>query len=63
MVFIAAAKGQAPKDNSVPVPNKASEGAFDVAVCICCGACVATCKNSIVALFTSAKISHLALLP
>src|SRR5207253_2292466 len=28
-----------------------------------CGACVAQCKNASAALFTSAKISHLALLP
>ena len=37
--------------------------AFDSAACIGCGACVATCKNSSAALFTSAKISHLAKLP
>ena len=33
------------------------------AACIGCGACVAACKNAAAALFTSAKISHLALLP
>ena len=31
--------------------------------CIGCGACVATCKNSSAMLFTSAKVSHLSLLP
>ena len=31
--------------------------------CIGCGACVATCKNSSAALFTSAKINHLNTLP
>jgi succinate dehydrogenase / fumarate reductase iron-sulfur subunit len=32
-------------------------------MCIGCGACVAACKNSSAMLFTSAKVSHLALLP
>ena len=36
---------------------------MDSAQCIGCGACVASCKNASAALFTSAKISHLALLP
>ena len=36
---------------------------MDSAACIGCGACVAACKNASAALFTSAKISHLALLP
>jgi len=40
-----------------------AEAAFDAAACIGCGACVATCKNSSAALFTAAKITHLALLP
>ena len=31
--------------------------------CIGCGACVAQCPNGAAQLFTSAKISHLALLP
>ena len=40
-----------------------SEAAMDSAACIGCGACVAACKNASAALFTSAKVSHLALLP
>jgi succinate dehydrogenase / fumarate reductase iron-sulfur subunit len=36
---------------------------MDYAQCIGCGACVAACKNASAALFTSAKIAHLALLP
>jgi succinate dehydrogenase / fumarate reductase iron-sulfur subunit len=35
---------------------------MDSAACIVCGACVAACKNASTAPFTSAKISHLALL-
>jgi succinate dehydrogenase / fumarate reductase iron-sulfur subunit len=36
---------------------------MDAAACIGCGACVAACKNASAALFTAAKISHLAQLP
>jgi succinate dehydrogenase iron-sulfur subunit len=36
---------------------------MDAAACIGCGACVAACPNASAMLFTSAKISHLALLP
>jgi succinate dehydrogenase / fumarate reductase, iron-sulfur subunit len=39
------------------------EKAMDAAACIGCGACVAACKNASAALFTSAKIAHLGLLP
>ena len=61
--YISVATGQAPEANSIPVSYGASEAAFDAAACIGCGACVATCKNSSAALFTSAKISHLVQLP
>ena len=40
-----------------------ADKAMDSAACIGCGACVASCKNASAALFTSAKVSHLALLP
>ena len=50
-------------DFAKAISHDAAEGAFDAAACIGCGACVATCKNSSAALFTSAKISHFALLP
>ena len=36
---------------------------MDAAACIGCGACVASCKNASAMLFTSAKVSQLALLP
>ena len=55
--------GGAPDGNAIPVPLHRAEGAMDAAACIGCGACVAACKNSAAHLFTSAKISHLALLP
>jgi succinate dehydrogenase / fumarate reductase iron-sulfur subunit len=61
--FISANTGQAPEANSIPIGHETAEMAFDSAACIGCGACVASCKNASAALFTSAKISHLAQLP
>ena len=55
--------GGAPDGNAILVPKTASDKAMDSAACIACGACVAACKNASAVLFTSAKISHLALLP
>ena len=55
--------GGAPDGNAVPIPKDDAEQAFDAAQCIGCGACVAACKNASAALFTSAKIAHLAHLP
>ncbi|MFT4778375.1 MAG: succinate dehydrogenase / fumarate reductase iron-sulfur subunit [Flavobacteriales bacterium] len=49
--------------NALPIPKDNADDAFDAATCIGCGACVATCKNSSAMLFTSAKVSQLALLP
>jgi succinate dehydrogenase / fumarate reductase iron-sulfur subunit len=61
--FISTSTGQAPEANSIPIAHQQAEEAFDAAACIGCGACVATCKNSSSALFTAAKVVHLALLP
>jgi succinate dehydrogenase / fumarate reductase iron-sulfur subunit len=55
--------GSAPDGNALLIPKAASDEAMDYAQCIGCGACVASCKNASAALFTAAKISHLALLP
>jgi succinate dehydrogenase / fumarate reductase iron-sulfur subunit len=55
--------GGAPDGNALPISKEVSEAAMDSAACIGCGACVAACKNASAHLFTSAKISHLALLP
>ena len=49
--------------NAIAISHETAETAFDSAACIGCGACVATCKNGSAALFTAAKISHLAQLP
>jgi succinate dehydrogenase / fumarate reductase, iron-sulfur subunit len=61
--FISANSGAAPEANSIPIPKTNSDAAFDAAVCVGCGACVAACKNSSAMLFVSAKISQYALLP
>jgi succinate dehydrogenase / fumarate reductase iron-sulfur subunit len=55
--------GGARDANAILISKPTAEQAMDSAVCIGCGACVAACKNASAALFTSAKISHLALLP
>ncbi|WP_426670272.1 succinate dehydrogenase/fumarate reductase iron-sulfur subunit [Mucilaginibacter sp. McL0603] len=61
--FITVSTGQPPEADTILISHKVAEAAFDAAACIGCGACVATCKNSSAALFTAAKITHLALLP
>ncbi len=61
--YISTRTGDAPEANAIPIPHQAAEDAFDAAACIGCGACVATCKNASAALFTGAKVSHLAMLP
>jgi succinate dehydrogenase / fumarate reductase iron-sulfur subunit len=53
-----------PQDaNAILIPKPTADLAMDAAQCIGCGACAAACKNASAALFTSAKISHLGLLP
>jgi succinate dehydrogenase / fumarate reductase iron-sulfur subunit len=61
--FISVPAGSAPDGNAIPVPKPDAELAMDAAQCIGCGACVAACPNASASLFTSAKISHLGLLP
>ncbi len=61
--YISTRTGDAPEANAIPIGHDVAEAAFDAAACIGCGACVATCKNASAALFTGAKVSHLALLP
>ncbi len=49
--------------NTIPIPKKDADNAFDAATCIGCGACVATCKNASAMLFVSAKVAQFAQLP
>jgi succinate dehydrogenase / fumarate reductase iron-sulfur subunit len=55
--------GNAQDANSTPISKEDADLAMDAAACIGCGACVASCPNASAMLFTSAKISQLALLP
>lgn len=55
--------GNAPDGNTLLIPKPNAERAMDTAVCIGCGACVASCKNASASLFVAAKISHMAELP
>lgn len=61
--YVSVNTGQAVDGNAIPVEKDTASMAFDAATCIGCGACVAACPNSSAMLFTSAKVSHLALLP
>ncbi|MBB6499783.1 succinate dehydrogenase/fumarate reductase iron-sulfur subunit [Pedobacter cryoconitis] len=61
--FISVNTGNAQDANNLPIPKLQADASFEAAACIGCGACVATCKNASAMLFTSAKISQLALLP
>src|SRR5258707_605591 len=61
--FISARAGSAPEANSIPIPKHDADLAMEAAACIGCGACAAACPNGSAMLFTSAKVSHLALLP
>jgi succinate dehydrogenase / fumarate reductase iron-sulfur subunit len=61
--YISVNTGAAPEANAIPIARETVELAMDNAQCIGCGACVASCKNASAALFTSAKITHLTLLP
>ncbi len=61
--FISVRTGSAPDANAVPIRKHEADLAMDAAACIGCGACVAACPNASAMLFTSAKVSHLGLLP
>jgi succinate dehydrogenase iron-sulfur subunit len=61
--FVSVSTGSAPDGNAIPIAKQQAELAMDAAACIGCGACVAACPNASAMLFTSAKVSHLGLLP
>ncbi|HEY0690025.1 MAG: succinate dehydrogenase / fumarate reductase, iron-sulfur subunit [Kribbellaceae bacterium] len=61
--YITAPTGTAPDAHATPVSKPAADKAFENAVCIGCGACVAACPNGSAMLFTSAKVAHLNALP
>ena len=61
--YISANTGGAQDANSILIGKDDVDRSMDAAACIACGACVAACPNASASLFTSAKLSHLALLP
>jgi succinate dehydrogenase / fumarate reductase iron-sulfur subunit len=61
--YVSVNTGGTPDANGLPIAMQQAELAMDAAACIGCGACVASCPNGAAMLFTSAKISQLALLP
>lgn len=61
--YISVATGSPQDANLIPISKPVAEQAMDAAECIQCGACVAQCPNGAAQLFTSAKVSHLGLLP
>jgi succinate dehydrogenase iron-sulfur subunit len=60
--FISIDTGAAQDANSILVNKDKADEAFNSAICIGCGACVAACKNASAMLFVSAKVSQYALL-
>ncbi len=61
--YVSVSTGSAPDGNAILISKEVSDMAMDAAACIGCGACVAACPNASAALFTGAKITHLAVLP
>ena len=61
--YVSVNTGSAPDAHATPVPKANADRAFDAAVCIGCGACVAACPNASASLFLGAKITHLGELP
>lgn len=61
--YVSVNTGNAVDGNAIPVEKDKADASFASAACIACGACVAACKNASAALFLSAKVSHLGLLP
>jgi len=61
--FISARAGSAQDANATLIAKDILDASMDAAACIGCGACVAACPNASAMLFTSAKVTHLNLLP
>lgn len=61
--YVSVNTGGTPDGNAIPIEQEIAGEAFNAATCIGCGACVAACPNASAMLFTSAKVSHLSILP
>ena len=61
--YISVSTGAAADANAIPIAKSKADVSMDAAACIGCGACVAACPNASAMLFTSAKLTHLGVLP
>ena len=61
--YVSVNTGSAPSANAIPISKDQADEAFSAALCIGCGACVASCKNASASLFTAARIVHFSKLP
>ncbi len=61
--YTSAHTGGVADGNAILVPKTDADVAMDAAECIGCGACVAGCPNASAMLFTSAKVTQMAVLP
>ena len=61
--YVSVHTGGVPDGNAILIPKYEAEISMDAAECIGCGACVAACPNGSAMLFTSAKVTQLAMLP
>lgn len=61
--YVSVNTGSAADASALPVPKQKADQAFASALCIGCGACVASCVNSSASLFTAARIFHFSKLP
>lgn len=61
--YTSAYTGTVGEANHTLIKKRHADNAMDAAECIGCGACVAACPNGSAMLFTSAKVSQLAVLP
>ncbi|MEL6908097.1 MAG: succinate dehydrogenase/fumarate reductase iron-sulfur subunit [Planctomycetota bacterium] len=61
--YVSVNTGAAPDAHAMPVAKENADRAFDAAMCIGCGACVAACPNASAMLFTGAKVSQFHALP
>jgi succinate dehydrogenase / fumarate reductase iron-sulfur subunit len=61
--YISVHTGGVADANAILIAKADAETAMDAAECIGCGACVAACPNGSAMLFTSAKVTQLAMLP
>jgi len=61
--YISVHTGGVADANALLIPKPEADIAMDAAECIGCGACVAACPNGSAMLFTSSKVTQLAMLP